>query len=142
MLAAFAEIHWIAVVAGTMVFAVLGGLYFMALVPKQYLYVTGRENLPKEQQEVSGAIFVVGPLLCSLIVVIADAYLLAALGIGSVADAAVLGLIVGLGLLVPMTFNIAINPLFPRPIQYGLLNAPYFLVANLIACMLMVAIPL
>lgn len=142
MLAAFAEIHWIAVVAGTMVFAVLGGLYFMALVPKQYLYVTGRENLPKEQQEVSGAIFVVGPLLCSLIVVMADAYLLAALGIGSVADAAVLGLIVGLGLLVPMTFNIAINPLFPRPIQYGLLNAPYFLVANLIACMLMVAIPL
>jgi len=142
MLAAFAEIHWIAVVAGTMVFAALGGLYFMALVPKQYLYVTGRENLPKEQQKVSGAIFVVGPLLCSLIVVIADAYLLAALGIGSVADAAVLGLVVGLGLLVPMTFNIAINPLFARPIQYGLLNAPYFLVANLIACMLMVAIAL
>ena len=142
MLAAFAEIHWIAVVAGTFVFAVLGGLYFMALVPKQYLYVTGRENLPKEQQEVSGAIFIVGPLLCSLVVVIADAYLVAALRIVSVADATVLGLVVGFGLLVPMTFNIAINPLFPRPIQYGLLNAPYFLIANLIACILMVVIPL
>lgn len=141
MLAAFAEIHWIAVIAGTMVFAVLGGLYFMALVPRQYLYVTGRENLPKEQQKVSGAIFIAGPLLCSLIVVIADAYLVAALRIATVADAAVLGLVVGLGLLVPMTFNIAINPLFPRPIQYGLLNAPYFLIANLIACILMVAIP-
>ena len=142
MLAAFAEIHWIAVVAGTFVFAVLGGLYFMALAPKQYLYVTGRENLPKEQQEVSGAIFIVGPLLCSLVVVIADAYLVAALRIVSVADATVLGLVVGFGLLVPMTFNIAINPLFPRPIQYGLLNAPYFLIANLIACILMVVIPL
>lgn len=141
MLAAFAEIHWIAVVAGTFVFAVLGGLYFMALVPKQYLYVTGRENLPKEQQKVSGTIFIVGPLLCSLVVVIADAYLVAALRIATVADATVLGLVVGLGLLVPMTFNIAINPLFPRPIPYGLLNAPYFLIANLIACILIVAIP-
>jgi hypothetical protein len=141
MLAAFAEIHWIAVIAGTLVFAVLGGLYFLALVPKQYLYVTGRENLPEEQQKVSGAIFIVGPMLCSLVVSIADAYLVAALGITSVADAALLGLVVGFGLLVPMTFNIAINPLFPRPVQYGLLNAPYFLVANLVACILMVTLP-
>lgn len=140
MLNAFAEIHWIAVVAGTLVFAVLGGLYFTALVPKQYLYVTGRENLPKEQQKVSGAIFIVGPILCSLVVVIADAYLVAALGISSIADAAILGFVVGFGILVPMTFNIAINPLFPRPIRYGLLNAPYFLVSNLIACMLIVVI--
>lgn len=141
MLEAFAEIHWIAVVAGTLVFAVLGGLYFMVLVPKQYLYVTGREGLPQEQQKVSGAIFIIGPILCSLIVVIADAYLVAALGIVSVADTAGLGLVVGFGFLVPMTFNIAINPLFPRPILYGLLNAPYFLITNLIACTLMVAIP-
>jgi hypothetical protein len=142
MLAAFAEIHWVAVIAGTLAFAILGGIYFMALVPKQYLYVTGRENLPKEEQNVSGAIFIVGPIICSLITVIADAYLVRALGITSFGDAAVLGVIVGLGLLVPMTFNIAINPLFPRPLQYGLLNAPYFLVANLTACLLLVAIPL
>lgn len=141
MLAAFAEIHWIAVIAGTFVFTLLGGLYFMVLVPKQYLYVTGRENLPKEEQAVSGSIFIVGPMLCSLVVVIADAYLIAAVGIVSFADATLLGLIVGLGFLVPMAFNIAINPLFPRPIQYGLLNAPYFLTANLIACIMIVTIP-
>jgi hypothetical protein len=141
MLAALAEIHWIAVIAGTFVFAVLGGFYFTVLVPKPYLYVTGRENLPKEQQAVSGKIFIVGPMLCSLVVVIADAYLIAVIGIASLADAAFLGLVVGLGFLAPMTFNIAINPLFPRPILYGLLNAPYFLVGNLIACILMAAIP-
>ena len=141
MLAAFAEIRWIPVIAGILVFAVLGSVYFMALVPKQYLYVTGRENLPKEEQQVSGAIFIVGPLLCSVVLVLADAYLVAALNLASIADAAVLGLVVGLGFLAPMTFNIAINPLFPRPLQYGLLNAPYFVVANLITCLLMVAIP-
>lgn len=141
MLEVFAEIHWIAVVAGTLVFAVLGGLYFMALMPKQYFYVIGRENLPKDQQKVSGVIFVVGPILCSSIVVIADAYLAIALRIASGTDAALLGLVIGFGFLVPMTFNIAINPLFPRPVQYGLLNAPYFLIANLITCTLMVVIP-
>lgn len=52
-----------------------------------------------------------------------------------------LGLAVGLGFLVPMTFPIAINPRFPRPILYGLLNAPYFLVAKLQACPALVAIP-
>lgn len=141
MFAAFTEIHWLAVAAGTLVFTMLGGAYFMGLVPKQYLYVTGRENLPKEQQAVSGAIFIVGPMICSLVTVIADAYLVQALGLVSVGDAALLGLIVGLGFLVPMAFNIAINPLFPRPLQYGLLNSPYFLVANTIACALLVAIP-
>lgn len=140
MLEAFAKIHWIAVMAGTLSFTILGAAYFMALVPKQYLYVTGRENLPKEQQQVSGAIFIVGPIICSLFTVIADACLIAALGITSLADALLLGLVVGLGFLVPMTFNIAISPLFPRPLQYGLLNAPYFLVANLVACALIVAI--
>ncbi|GAB1379885.1 hypothetical protein MASR1M49_27310 [Pararhodobacter aggregans] len=48
---------------------------------------------------------------------------------------------VGLGFLVPMAFPIAINPLFRRPILYGLLNAPYFLVAKLQACPALVAIP-
>lgn len=141
MLDALAGIHWIAVVAGTLAFVVLGGLYFMVLVPKFYLYVIARENLPKDQQKVSGTIFVVGPALCSLVVVIADAYLMSALRITSISDAAVLGLVVGFGFLVPMTFNIAINPLFPRPIQYGLLNAPYFLTANLVACILIVCVP-
>jgi Protein of unknown function (DUF1761) len=141
MAAAFAGIHWIAVIAGTFAFTVLGGAYFMGLVPKQYLYVTGRENLPRDQQAVSGMIFILGPIACSLFIVTADACLLRAVGIASLGDAAVLGLVVGLGFLVPMTFNIAINPLFPRPLQYGLLNAPYFLVANLIACVLLAAIP-
>lgn len=141
MLAPVANIHWIAVLAGTFGFALLGGVYFAALFPKQYLYVTGRENLPKEQQSVSGAIYIVGPLLCSLVIVIADAYLIQALGIGNAGAAALFGAFVGLGFLVPMAFTIAINPLFPRPIPYGLLNAPYFLIANVLACLLQVVIP-
>lgn len=141
MFAAIVEIRWVAVLTATLAFTTLGGLYFMIMVPKQYLYVTGRESLPKEKQAVSGNIFIVGPMACSLFMVIADACFINALGIVQVGDAAMLGFGVGLGFLVPMTFNIAINPLFPRPIQYGLLNAPFFLVANVVACVLLVMIP-
>ena len=31
-----------------------------------------------------------------------------------------------------MTFQIAINPVFARPLFYGLINGPYFLLASLI----------
>jgi hypothetical protein len=141
MLAAFTEIHWIAVIAGTIVSTLLGGIYFMALVPKQYLYVTGRENLPADQQKVTGMIFIIGPMACSLVTVITNGYLVAALDVSSLGDATLLGLVTGAGFLVPMVFNIAINPLFPRPLQYGLLNAPYFILANLIACILLVVMP-
>jgi hypothetical protein len=141
MLSAFAQIPLLAVAAATVVSFMLGGLYFMLLVPKQYLYVTGRENLPKEEQTLPGAIFMVGPLVCSLVTIIADAYLIQALKLDTVLEAVSLGLIVGFGFLVPMTFNIAINPLFPRPLRYGLLNTPYFVISNMIACVLLVLIP-
>jgi hypothetical protein len=141
MLAAFSEIHWVAVLAGTLVFAVLGAAYFLAIVPKQYLYVTGRENLPKEDQSAPGPLMTFGPIVCALFTVIADDVLIIALGITSIGEAVQLGLLVALGFLVPQTFTIAINPLFPRPIQYGLLNAPFFLVANIIASILLFVIP-
>lgn len=38
------------------------------------------------------------------------------------------------------TFNIAINPSFPRPVEDGLLNTPYFPIANVIASVLLVVI--
>jgi len=39
------------------------------------------------------------------------------------------------------TFKIAINPLFRRASQYGLFNAPSFLVTSVIACVIRVLIP-
>ncbi|AUC12262.1 DUF1761 family protein [Agrobacterium pusense] len=141
MLSTFAQLPWIGVLAGTFAFFFLGGVYFGVLVPKQYIYVTGREKLPQEQLKPMTPIFFVGPLICSFITVIADAFLIQALGVTDIADATTLGSLIGLGFLVPMIFNIAINPLFPRPLQYGMLNAPYFLTANVIACLLLVTIP-
>ncbi|MFY0406994.1 DUF1761 family protein [Solicola sp. PLA-1-18] len=129
MLEAFAQISWIGVVVATVVLTVLGGLYFVLLVPEQYLRVLGREGVEAPAPTVVAA---VGPLVCGFLTVLASAVLVAALDIESLGEAVVFGLVVGVGYLVAMTFQIAINPNFPHPIGYGLLNAPYFLVGSVL----------
>jgi len=124
------EINWLAVVAATIVFAALGAVYFSVVVAKPYAIALGNESkdLPKP-----GPIFIVGPLITSLVVVTTSAILLRALSVDSLADGIVFGLIVGVGYLVAQTFTIAINPNFPRPMLYGILNAPYFIICTVAA---------
>lgn len=51
-----------------------------------------------------------------------------------------LGVLVGVGYLVAMTFTIAINRNFPHPLRYGLLNTPYFLVGSVVTPVLLVVL--
>ena len=137
MFEALTQINWIAVVVATVASAVLGGIYFGALVGKQYMRVLGREGQHAQKPTTVAA---VGPLVCGFLVVLASAVLVAALHIVTVTDAAVFGLVVGVGYLTAMTFQIAINPNFPHPLRYGALNAPYFLVTSLVSSLLLVLI--
>lgn len=129
MLQAFSGINWIAVAVATVASAVLGGLYFGVLVGKQYLRVLGREG---QEAPKPTPVAAVGPLVCAFVVVLASAVLAAALQLRTVTDAVVFGLVVGVGYLLAMTFQIAINPNFPHPLRYGALNAPYFLTTSLV----------
>ena len=124
------EINWLAVIVAVIPFALLGGLYFTAVIPKQYAAAVGT---PGKQ----GTLFIVGPLVVSLVVVITSAVLLEALGVTALADGVAFGLIVGIGYLVAQTFQIAINPAFARPLYYGLINAPYFIVCSVISAVIL-----
>lgn len=134
MFTVLAEINWLAVIAATLVFAVLGGVYFTAIVGKPYAVALGNEGkeLPKP-----GPLFIVGPLASSLVVVVTSAVLLRALEVTALADGIAFGLIVGVGYLVAQTANIAINPNFPRPLLYTLINAPYFVVCTVAASVIL-----
>ena len=134
MFAVITEINWLAVVASVIVFAVLGGLYFTVIVAKPYRVALGNEN---RELLKPGPIFIVGPMIASLVVVVTSALLLRALSIDSLADGVAFGLIVSIGYLVAQTFTIAINPNFPRPILYGLINAPYFIVCTVVASIIL-----
>lgn len=134
MFAVLSDVNWFAVVASTIVFAVLGGLYFSVIVAKPYKIALGNEDreLPRP-----GPLFIVGPLISSLVVVITTAILLRALDITALGDGIVFGLLVGIGYLVAQTLNIAINPHFPRPLLYTLINAPYFIVCAVVAAVVL-----
>jgi hypothetical protein len=124
------EINWLAVIASVVVFAVLGGLYFSVIVAKPYAVALGNQGkeMPKP-----GPLFIAGPLVASLAVVITSAVLLRALDVQSLGDGILFGLLVGIGYLVAQTFTIAINPNFPRPLLYAIINAPYFVVCTVVA---------
>lgn len=135
LLAAFTQINWLAVTVSTVVLAGLGALYFMVIVPRQYVQVLGREHAPAPEQT---ALAGIGPVVCIFLTVLTSAVLLAALQIETVTEALVFGLVVGVGYLLAQTFNIAINPNFPHPLRYGLLNTPYFLLGSLITSLAVV----
>ena len=127
---AFLDINWIAVAIATLAFGVLGAIYFAALVPKQYAVALGHEpGFRPKQSALTGA----GPLISALVIVVASAALISALDVQTVGGALLFGLLVAVGFLIPQTLTIAINPNFPHPIRYALLNAPYFVVGSLVA---------
>lgn len=134
---AFSDISWIATALAVVASVALGGVWFGAVVAKPYLAVLGRtasDELP------SGAVRAVGPVVCIVVTVLTSAVLVAALDLTTAADAVVFGLVVGIGYQLAMTFQIALNPNFPHPIRYGLLNAPFFLASSLVSSLLLVLV--
>jgi Protein of unknown function (DUF1761) len=122
------HLPWLGVVLGSLAFSVLGGLWFAVLFKNAYAAALERTDLADQKP---GPLFIVGPLLCGVVITITNALLMQALEVDTLGTALLFGLVSGLGYLVPMTVNIAINPNFPRPFAYSTVTAPYFLIGNL-----------
>jgi hypothetical protein len=128
------EINWFAVLAAAVASAVIGGVWFGVVVAKPYLVALGRQNEPVAKPV---TLTYAGPMVAGLVIVVTSAVLLRALGVESLGDGILFGLIVGIGYLLSMTFTIAINPNFPRPVFYTLLNAPSFLLSSIVASIIL-----
>jgi hypothetical protein len=128
------EINWLAVLAAGVASAVISGVWFGVVVAKPYLVALGRQNEPATKP---AALTFVGPTVAGFVIVATSAVLLRAIGVESLGDGILFGLIVGIGYLVSMTFTIAINPNFPRPVFYTLLNAPAFLLSSVAASIIL-----
>lgn len=137
MLDAFSNVNPLAVLAAVLAHFFLGAAWYMGLIGKRYGVALGRTDLDGQRPS---PLALAGPLACSAIVISTTAILLQALAITRLMDAALFGLFVGLGYLSPMVMNIAINPNFPRPFFYTLLNAPFFVLGSVVASGLLVAL--
>jgi hypothetical protein len=127
----------LAIGAAAVVSFVLGGLWFAVVVPRPYNVALGRA--PDERRGMP-PLFLVGPFLCGLASAITSAILLRQLGVQSLGDAALFGGLIGLGYGVATSVNTAINPNMPRPLLYGLVCAPYFLVNSIATAVILTAI--
>jgi hypothetical protein len=126
---AFAQISFWGVLAASAFGFVFGGVYFGALVPKQYATALGREAMSPAKLDM---LTIVGPFVCNVVMIVTTAAIMRMIGIVSLADALSLGLVIGVGYLLAMCMTIAINPNFPKPFHYTMVNAPYFLVSSLV----------
>lgn len=134
---AISHVNWLAVLTASVANFLLGGLWFVALVGKYYPIALGIADRPPQKP---GPLFFIGPFVCSAFTIATSAILVHALDITGLGGALQLGLLIGVGYLVPMTLNIAINPLFPRPFFYTILNAPFFILGSLLSCVILVAL--
>lgn len=125
---AFAQISPWGVLAASALGFVFGGVYFGALVPRYYAMALGREAMPAAKPDM---LTILGPFACNVVMIVTTAAIMRMIGIVSLADALALGLVIGVGYLLAMCMTIAINPNFPRPFSYTMVNAPYFLVGSL-----------
>jgi len=131
---AFAQISLWGILAASAFGFVFGGLYFGALVPRYYAIALGREALPAARPD---ALTILGPFLCNVGMIVSTAAIMRMIGIASLADALSLGLVIAVGYLLAMCMTIAINPNFPRPFFYTMVNAPYFLISSLVTTALL-----
>lgn len=132
----FSTINWLAILAATVATSILGGLWFVVLFGRPYAAALGREFHPGEKP---APIFVFGPLVCGVVTTVANSLLLQALGIESLGGAMLMAIFVGIGFLVPTMVNTAINPNVPRPLAYGAVSGPYFLLSNILGTLILQA---
>ncbi|AQZ54415.1 DUF1761 domain-containing protein [Martelella mediterranea] len=131
---AFAQISLWGILAAAAFGFVFGGLYFGGLVPRYYAIALGREALPAARPD---ALTILGPFLCNVVMIVTTAAIMRMIAIASLTDALSLGLVIGVGYLLAMCMTIAINPNFPRPFFYTMVNAPYFLISSLMTAALL-----
>ncbi|WP_182524957.1 DUF1761 domain-containing protein [Nocardioides dongkuii] len=124
------DINWLAYVLAAVASVLLAGVWFAVVITKPYAVALGREGAPPPATTpVSAA----GPVVCQLVTLLTTAVLVEALDLTSLGDAVALGLMVGVGYLSAMAFQIAINPNVPRPLLYGAVNAPFFVVTSVLS---------
>ena len=135
MLRYISQINWIAVLLSMVFYSFLGWLWFTVLFPNQYASALDKLGLLPEKPD---PIYFYGPPLTILPTVITTALLLVVLKINTKKSAIEFALIIGLGFLVANTFDIAINPNIPHPMNYGLIVGGFHLIGILTSCLIMV----
>jgi Protein of unknown function (DUF1761) len=130
------QLNWLAVLVGAVVYFVIGAAWFApAVFGRRWMAAIGwDETRPRpEMNPVSYA----GPAAFYLIASIATGLLAAATGTDTLAEGAVLGLVVGVGYALTVTATDAVfDPNKPKPWTWFVISGSYHLVALILVGMI------
>ena len=125
----FGYVSWLGVVVATVVYMVLGGLWYGPLFGKQFIRATGYSS-PGEGEAGPGPGIYIAPGICYLIAAIATALLAGATKSDTMAEGLILGLVVGIGYAVTLTIvSATFTQGLPSPTTLMVVTGSYNLVA-------------
>lgn len=130
------SINWFSILVAFIAYYLLGALWYLGLFPQLYKVSLGKADQTLDNK---GPLYIVGPGLCVLVIVIASAILFYALDIHSYPQALVFAGLIGVGFLVANTTNIAINPNIPRPFLYSSITSGYHLLGMTLTSLILMA---
>lgn len=130
------ELNWLAIIAATLAYFILGAIWFTPLFGSAYDKALDSKRAKDQKWP---AIYYVGPFLSALVTTIATSILIYALRVSQLSDALLLGLIVGVGYAMSISFNNAINPRIPRPLLYGAVTGSYHVAGIVIVAAILFA---
>lgn len=132
-----AELNWLAISLATLASFVLGAVWFTPLFGKAYDRASGYE---RKKGQTFTPLYYIGPFVGSLVMAFATALLFSALAISSLADAVLLGSIIGVGIAASASFVNAINPKIAHPVLYGAVTGGYHTVSLILIVAILYAL--
>jgi hypothetical protein len=122
ILDAFSAVNWVAVAVAALAYYLLGALWFTPLFGKAWDRSIGYTR--SEKNRFSASYYVV-PLVSAVLATVALALVLQLIEPTRLADALGAGVIVAVGVALPLSINNALTPHTPHPFLYGVVTGGY-----------------
>ncbi len=133
---ALADLNWLAVIVGGLVYFALGALWYSPmLLGRQWQRSIGWD--PERQPPEMKATTYLLPLIAYLVMAVAVGWLAAATGADTIGEGILLGLVVGVGLSLMHTFvDATFDPNKPEPWTWFAINGTYHALGLLIVAVI------
>lgn len=131
-------INWLAVIVATVVYFLLGAVWFAPQTPIGRAWVSASGYQSPTSGVASSNLFYLSPVITSFVAVVATALLAQATGVDTLADGIVLGLVVGLGYAATIVLSVATFE-FSKPRQWiwGVVDASYHVIGLLVTAVIL-----
>lgn len=131
-------INWLAVLIATLIYFLIGGVWFAQQTPIGRAWASAAAYTPPTSGVASSNLFYLTPLVTAFVASVATALIVQATGADTLGDGVVLGLVIGIGYAATIVLNLAAFEFSkPRQWTWGVIDASYHVVGLLIAAVVL-----